>query len=173
MNPARGLYVVAVVLAATGVALRLTPITRPVVELTHPLTARVDDRAVSVAAQSPGRVAAQAGDDPIIAANIFSQSRLPPARRPALAGAPGAPGAHPPTRSLLAPTFALYGTTIGPRGAVALITTRARPDDAQVHYMGDTIAGARLVAITESTVTLLRASGPLVLHVVPDPHQTP
>jgi hypothetical protein len=171
VNPARGRYVVAVLLAATGVALRLTPISRPVAEPGHPLTARVDDRAVSVAAQSPGRAATNAADDPIIAANIFSQSRRPPTRQSALAGAPAT---HRPTGvSPLIPSFTLYGTTIGPRGAVALITTRTRPDDAQVHFMGDTIAGARLVAITESTVTLLRASGPLVLHVLPDSHQTP
>ncbi len=39
--------------------------------------------------------------------------------------------------------------------------------------MGDVIAGARLVAITESTVTLLRPLGPVILHVAPAVRQTP
>jgi hypothetical protein len=56
------------------------------------------------------------------------------------------------------PDFALRGTTIGPRGAVALI-------GAEVHRVGDVVDGAKLVAITDSTVTLERPSGPLVLHV--------
>lgn len=171
MSAARGLYVVAVFLAATGVALRFTRISRPVVEHGRVLTTRVDDRAVSVAAQSPPHEGAQLHDDPIITANIFSQSRLPPTRQSAPTNALAA--RRPVNAAAHTPTYTLYGTTIGPRGAVALITAGARPDDAQVHYMGDTIAGARLVAVTESTVTLLRASGPLVLHVQPDPHQTP
>jgi hypothetical protein len=69
------------------------------------------------------------------------------------------------------PTLTLLGTTIGPEGAVALIDTNSGVPGAALHHMGDLVAGARLVAITDSTVTLDRPSGPLVLHLQSTPHK--
>jgi hypothetical protein len=83
--------------------------------------------------------------------------------------------AHPaskPRTTPSAPALTLLGTTIGPQGAVALIDASASsPPGPQVHRMGDLVAGARLVAITDSTVTLDRPSGPLVLHMQSSLHK--
>lgn len=152
---------IATLLTATGVALRLAPLSRPAVPPPSALSTRPNDREVRVATRAPAP--SRASDDPIVGADIFSPARVAPPRLSALANAPTP--RHPPAALARGPSFTLYGTTIGPRGAVALIT--AGGDPAQVHAMGDVIAGARLVAITESTVTLLRPSGPLVLHVPP------
>jgi hypothetical protein len=54
---------------------------------------------------------------------------------------------------------------MGPQGAVALIRDDAVARSAEVYHIGDLVGGARLVAITDSTVTLERRSGPLVLHL--------
>ncbi len=167
MNANRVLYLVAILLAASGLALRLTPVRHPEVSARSAEAERTDDRRAS----APARAATQGGnaaDDPIIAANIFAQSRVAPRRQSALASVPA------PQRpaSPRAPTLTLVGTTIGPQGAVALITTGSGTGETQLHSMGDVVAGARLVAITESTVTLLRSSGPVVLHVAPTTPQT-
>lgn len=86
----------------------------------------------------------------IVDQNIFSQDRGTPTK-PAVAVRSAKPR-H------TEPDFALRGTTIGPRGAVALI-------GAEIHRVGDMVDGAKLIAITDSTVTLERSTGPVVLHV--------
>jgi hypothetical protein len=168
MNATHLLYAAAGVLAAGGAALRVVP-------LEPPSLAGVS-RASShrVGGDGPVSVARVAGDvtpaasDPIIAANIFARSRTAPAREGALEkpAHPAAPVQH-------AATLALYGTTIGPQGAVALIDDDTPPRGAHLHHMGDVVAGARLVAITDSTVTLERQSGPVVLHLPASMRQTP
>lgn len=169
MNTNRGFYVVAALLAASGVALRLTPIQHPPRASGHSDAERPNDHPVAVTAQATSGEATGGHDDPIISANIFSRARVAPPRRSVVAADPASRRPVTPRE----PTFTLYGTTIGPQGAVALITTGAAKDDAQLHAMGDVIAGARLVAITESTVTLMRPTGPLVLHVAPASRQAP
>lgn len=120
---------------------------------------------------SAGRVAAPLtlpASDPIVAANIFSRTRTAPAREGAVThiARNRAPVPH-------GTTLTLYGTTIGPQGAVALIDDDTPPRGAHLHHMGDVIAGARLVAITDSTVTLDRQSGPFVLHLPASMRQSP
>lgn len=168
MNGTRSLYILAALLAASGVALRFTPLGRPTIPVRSTDAGRLSDRAQSHAAQPAPVGSNPSSGDPIIAANIFAESRTPPTPQ-SLATAPASRRhASPPPAALT-----LVGTTIGPRGAVALINTGGASGATQVHAMGDVIEGARLVAITESTVTLLRPSGPLVLHVAPTAHEIP
>jgi hypothetical protein len=87
----------------------------------------------------------------IVSQNIFAQARGAEA-------SPSTPVAAKTRPRPAEPSLQLRGTTIGPRGSVALI-------GADVHRIGDIVDGAKLVAITDSTVTLERPSGPLVLHV--------
>ncbi len=169
MSATHLLYATAVVLGAGGVALRLVPLERP----------RISDRVPAaphrIADPAPMSLARAAGDagpapsDPIVSANIFSRSRTAPAREGAVVHAAHAPAS--PVQHGTTPT--LYGTTIGPQGAVALIDDDTPPRGAHLHYMGDMIAGARLVAITDSTVTLDRQPVPLVLHLPASMRQTP
>src|SRR3989442_7825279 len=63
------------------------------------------------------------------------------------------------------PPLKLYGITVGPQGAVALIDADPKIPGAEIYRVGDLVAGARLVAITDSTVTLAQPSGPLILRL--------
>lgn len=169
MNATHLLYATAVVLGAGGAALRLVPLERP--RIAGPAASaphRIADAAPISLARATGDVG-PAASDPIVSANIFSRSRTAPARAGAVvhaAHAPASPAQH-------GATLTLYGTTIGPQGAVALIDDETPPRGAHLHHMGDVIAGARLVAITDSTVTLDRQSGPFVLHLPASMRQSP
>ena len=141
------LYGAAAVLALSGLCLRIAHPSLPPADPAS-LKLPVDERQQPAAG---GDVAPAATNyQVIVAQNIFSQQRGAAPTRPA------------PVRTdkprNTEPALALRGTTIGPRGAVALI-------GAEVLRIGDVIDGAKLVAITDSTVTLQRPSGPLVLHV--------
>jgi len=95
--------------------------------------------------------------DQIVSANIFSRERSTPApvvRAPVIAHAVPAK-----------PSLTLFGTTVGPHGAVALIQGGPATSGAELHHVGDVIAGARLVSITDSSVTLERSTGPVVLRM--------
>ncbi len=152
------LYGAAALFAAVGLMLRLTPIPRPRVPQPDvrdgdlPVTRHVQTAAAGGITPN--------GSDPIINANIFARSRVAPIR----AGAVPHADHKPATPTVHEPTFALFGTTIGPRGAVALISAGGAPGG-HVHAIGDIIDGARLVAITDSTVTLERGGKPFSLHV--------
>jgi len=65
------------------------------------------------------------------------------------------------------PTLRLYGITVGAQGAVALIDADPNIPGAEIYRLGDLVAGARVLAITDSTVTLAEPSGPLVLRLQP------
>ncbi len=139
------LYGAAAVLALSGLYLRLA---KPALPSADPSDLRLPAQQQPPAA---GDVTpAAASYQLIVDQNIFSQDRGAPAVKPA------APRTEKPRNA--EPDFALRGTTIGPRGAVALI-------GAEIHRVGDVVDGAKLIAITDSTVTLERPSGPLVLHV--------
>jgi len=99
----------------------------------------------------------------IVAANIFSKVRTPSAARFTPAGSPRNRHARGTARG--GTPLTLYGITMGPQGAVALIHADPSVPGADVYHLGDLVAGGRLVAITESTVTLARPSGPVVLHL--------
>jgi len=169
MTPTRALYLMALVLTVGGVVLRVVPLQQPGIS-TRPSAVRTPRHAVATPTQSATGEVGSAATDPVIAANIFARARVAPFRasaaHAAIARGPVATAPH-------TAAFTLYGTTIGPQGAVALIDDNSPPRGAHVHYMGDLIGGARLVAITDSTVTLDRESGPLILHLPPSARQTP
>lgn len=170
MNLIRPLYVAAAVFTVGGLALRLAPLGRLTIAAPAALADRHGDQLVPIPVPPTTGEIDSAAADPIVAANIFARSRVAPARAArVVARADRASKAASPHTT----TFTLYGTTIGPQGAVALIDDNTPPRGAHVHYMGDVIAGARLIAITDSTVTLDRPSGPLVLRLPPTMRQTP
>jgi hypothetical protein len=166
MKVVRALYATAAVLAVIGFALRVMP-------------ARAPSAPRSISATSVGPVSGPVskgevgGDTPssvydsIVSFNIFSRTRKAPTRPGDVQVAAGKARPSKPA----GPTLTLLGTTIGPEGAVALIDTNSGVPGAALHHMGDLVAGARLVAITDSTVTLDRPSGPLVLHLQSTPHK--
>lgn len=145
------LYSAAAVLALAGLGLRIA---RPSLPSVDPKDLRLPARQQPAAS---GDVAPAANFQLIVDQNIFSHQRG--------AAEPAKPATARPEKSRNAePDFALRGTTIGPRGAVALI-------GAEIHRVGDIVDGAKLVAITDSTVTLQRATGPVVLHVPNSPRK--
>jgi hypothetical protein len=129
------LYGAAAVLALSGLCLRLARPALPSADL-NDLRVPGQQQPAATGDVAPAATSYQL----IVAQNIFSQQR----------GAAPAKPAPPPRNEKprdTEPALALRGTTIGPRGAVALI-------GAEVLRIGDVIDGAKLVA-----------SGPLVLHV--------
>jgi hypothetical protein len=153
---ARTLFVAAAVLLVAGLALRLAPTPVP----------RLQAEALSVPPEV-GRDSGRTGRrgptvyDDIIPANIFSQDRTAPAVRFSLPGRAVAP------TKPRGPTLRLYGITVGGQGPVALIDADPNIPGAEIYRLGDLVAGARVVAITDSTVTLARPSGQLVLRLPP------
>ena len=149
-----GLHGAAAVLLLSGLWLRFT---RP----------RLPDLAVprlpleSVASIATPAAPRDTDYQAVVSSNIFSKLRTPPAARFAT------PGQRRPATPVVSresgPT--LYGITLGPRGAVALIHAGAKAQSTELYRLGDSVAGAPIVAISESTVTLARPSGPLVLRL--------
>jgi len=164
--PVRALYTAAAALGLLGLGFRVAR---------APLPALPAADAARLSLPVAGRPATPLADlapptsyEAIVAANIFSQTRAPPAVRFSPAGrAARGVGAPAPRR----PALRLYGTTIGPQGAVALIDADPKIPGAELYRLGDPVAGAPLVAITDSTVTLAQPSGPLVLRLESGPRR--
>ena len=97
----------------------------------------------------------------IVTTNVFSTDRVPPRVRftpPGLA-VKGEPVHH-------APTVRLYGITTGAGGtATALIDADPEIPGAEIYHVGDVVAGAPIVTISDSTVVLAQPSGQRVLHL--------
>jgi hypothetical protein len=103
----------------------------------------------------------------IVATNIFSPTRAPPAvrfmpDRPTGAVAPAPPKPKPKPAG---PGIRLFGITKGPDGAVALIDADPKIKGAEIYRLGDLVSGSPISAISDSTVVITRPSGPLVLHL--------
>jgi hypothetical protein len=152
----RSVILATAALVVTGLGLRLAPTSLPRLGAKRlPVLGEVDPDGVKT---STPPVPAY---DAIVTANIFSQDRTPPAVRFSL---PGRDAAPPKPRG---PTLRLYGITVGSQGAVALIDADPSIPGAEIYRVGDLVAGGRLLAITDSTVTLAQSSGPLVLRLRP------
>ena len=162
MTLGRGLYVASAAFLVAGLGLRLAPTSLPLAGAT-PLPVPADAQP----AAAPTSLPAVAGYDAIVAANIFSQDRTAPSVRYVPPGR-----AAPPTKPR-GPTLRLYGITVGTQGAVAIIDGDPKTPGGGIYRLGDLVAGARLVAITDSTVTLAEPSGPLVLRLQPAPGRKP
>jgi hypothetical protein len=159
------LWSAATALAIVGLALQVARPSLPrlgAAQMSPPLPARRSE------ATGPARPAADFHE--IAAANVFSPTRAPPTVRFTPRGAAG------PTVARAArpgPTLRLYGITVGDQGAIALIDGDARIPGAEIYRVGDLVAGASIVAITDSTVTIARPSGPLVLRLPPAQRRKP
>ena len=163
----RVLYATAGVLALLGLWLRLA---RSALPSPRADAAELPAPAAGRGAPAPAQQPPAAGFEAIAAANIFSQTRTAPSVRfvpvgqAAKRAAPAAPRA---------PALKLYGTTLSPQGAVAIIDADPKVPGAEIYRLGDLVAGARLVAITDSDVTLAKPSGPLVLRLPPTQGKKP
>ncbi len=156
MTIVRALSAAAVVLGLVGLWLRLSPAPLPQAAAA-PLPLRTPGQPATAAAAPTAAPRYEA----IVAANVFSQGRSAPRVRFAPAGRTvrGTPSAS------RRPLLKLYGITVGPQGAIALIDADPKVHGAQIYRLDDLVAGARLVAITDSTVTLAQPSGPLILRL--------
>ena len=164
----RVLYATAGVLALLGLWLRLA---RSALPSPRADAAELPAPAAGRGAPAPAQQPPAAGYEAIAAANIFSQTRAAPSVRFVPAGQAvkrAAPAAAP-----RGPTLKLYGITLSPQGAVALIDADPKVPGAEIYHLGDLVAGARLVAITDSDVTLAKPSGPLVLRLPPAQRKKP
>ncbi|OLC99197.1 MAG: hypothetical protein AUI89_09395 [Gemmatimonadetes bacterium 13_1_40CM_3_65_8] len=102
---------------------------------------------ISHATERPVPTAPPATYATIVSTNIFSTDRVPP-------------------RVRFTPPGRLYGITIGASGtATALIDADPDIPGAEIYHIGDVVAGAPIVDITDSTVVLAQPSGQRVLHL--------
>ena len=154
MTLVRSLYAAAGALLIAGLGLRLAPTRLPRAQ-----TAPLDVPAEAQPEAAPTSIRPAPRSDAIIAANIFSPDRTPPAVRFSLPGRAAAP------TKPRGPTLRLYGITVGAQGAVAIIDADPSIPGGELYRVGDLVAGARVLAITDSTVTLAQPSGPLVLRL--------
>jgi len=150
----RSLYAAAGALLIAGLGLRLAPTRLPRAQ-----TAPLDVPAEAQPEAAPTSIRPAPTSDAITAANIFSPDRTPPAVRFSLPGRAAAP------TKPRGPTLRLYGITVGAQGAVAIIDADPSIPGGELYRVGDLVAGARVLAITDSTVTLAQPSGPLVLRL--------
>jgi hypothetical protein len=157
----RPLYVGALGFALLALALQLAPVPHPgavsPVELPQPARRpalhTLDEDAAPYAA--------------IVATNLFSPTRAPPAvrftpNRPTIGAAPAPPKPKPKPAG---PGIRLFGITKGPAGTVALIDADPKIKGAEIYRLGDRVAGSPITDITDSTVVITRPSGPLVLYL--------
>ena len=149
------LYGVAIALVLFGLWVRLAPALAPREDNVQAPLPAIDQRVAAAVAVPSEEVWA-----PVVADNIFSVTRRPPGR---VSSTPQPSSEAAALRRT--PTLTLYGTTVGPEGASAIIHGDAVSPGTEIHHLGDVVAGARLVDITDSTVTLARPSGALVLHL--------
>ena len=154
MTLVRSLYAAAGALLIAGLGLRLAPMRLPRAQ-----AAPLDVPAEAQPEAAPTSTRPAPRSDAIIAANIFSPDRTPPAVRFSLPGRAAAP------TKPRGPTLRLYGITVGAQGAVAIIDADPSIPGGELYRVGDLVAGARVLAITDSTVTLAQPSGPLVLRL--------
>jgi hypothetical protein len=153
MTRVRVLYTAAALIAVPALVLRAIPASAP----------KVDARPLEVSL-GPSRTVPDGPSvrtyDTIAEADPFSSRRTPPAVRFVPAGGEHRviSGAHPSGPKL-------YGITLGPEGALAVISADPGARRAEVYGIGDTVAAARVVAISESTVTLAKPTGLFTLHL--------
>jgi hypothetical protein len=103
----------------------------------------------------------------IAAANVFSQARTPPTVRFVPEGRPAPTPAGDAKPKPQQPVFRLFGITVAAKGAIALIEANPKIRGAELYRVGDTLGGSPITAITDSTVVIRRASGPLILRLPP------
>src|SRR2546428_4318056 len=148
MTIVRTLSAAAVVLGLLGLWLRFSRSPLP-----QTAAAPLPLRTAGQAATAPSGATAAPRYEAIVAANIFSQTRTAPLVRFAPAGR-AARGTASASRR---PPLKLYGITVGPQGAVALIDADPKIPGAEIYRVGDLVAVAVSFAVTASP---LSASAP-------------
>jgi hypothetical protein len=156
----RALYGVAAALALLGVGLRLAPARLPGAEPALELPAATQ------LSQSQAILGDERSYAPIAAANVFSPTRTPPKVRFVPEGR-ASPDTAAPAPKPQPPLFRLYGITVTVKGATALIDADPKIPGAELYRLGDSIGGAPITVITDSTVVIDQTSGPLVLRLRP------
>ena len=150
MNVTRLLWPAAAVLGLAAMAFRVLPPARPAAStLTIPQPQPL-----------AGLPTIESGTE-IVATNMFAASRRPPQRRflPR--------GFEPPVNAPAPAPVVLYGVTLAAGDPLALIDADPRVPGAEIYRVGQQVRDSRLVAITDSTVTLAPLSGApaLILHL--------
>jgi hypothetical protein len=156
----RPFYLAALLFAAGGVALRLAPVGAAEPAPGAPGAPPAPPAPRPPAAPDPRSYS------PVVASNAFAADRKPPAVRfvPEGLRKDTVPAARAP-RKPAEPAARLFGISRGPGGAVALIDADPDVPGAEVYRVGDTVRGGRVTNISESTVTVTRPSGPVVLRL--------
>ncbi len=130
--------------------------------------AALDSAAPATAPAAIGDAARRAA---VVEANIFSDARRPPSvRYDPFAPEPGFAPAPAPEPGVPAPADddgvpRLYGTLLGPGGALALMRLDPALPDAQLYREGDRVGPYRVGRITEQSVILDTSGGRIVLRL--------
>jgi hypothetical protein len=156
----RILYTAAALFAVCGVALRYAPVSLPAVA-----PATVPEPPAAAQTRQPPPVEPKRFTL-IVANNAFAAGRAAPAVRfvPEGLRRDSQPAPRTPKKSA-EPVARLFGITRGPEGTVALIDADPTVPGAEVYKVGDKVRGGVITNISETTVTLSRPSGRLVLHL--------
>jgi hypothetical protein len=153
----RMLYGIAFGAALVGAAVRLMPPLRSTAAALAPVSAPIARERGSAPAREDSNAY-----DAIAAKDVFSPTRTPPAVRftPDRGIDQPAPTRVAHRAPIAEPIVHLFGITIAPppRGAVAMI-------GGSLYRVGDRVGGGTVAAMTESTVVINRARGPLVLRL--------
>ncbi len=163
----RTLYVLAGLLALSGVSLRFAPARVRSVPA-PPITVAAPAAEPSGSEQAEALLSYQG----IVRANVLSQDRTPPATRyiPPELAEEVAPVRAPTTGR---PALRLYGVAVGPTGAVALIDADPAIPGAEVYRPGDAVGDARLVSIADTAVVLEGPAGRTVLTLPTSSRRSP
>jgi hypothetical protein len=142
MNATRLLWPAAAGFALVAVVFRVTPPTAPAAST--PTMPRPQPLAAVPALESGTEIAAT---------NMFAANHRPPAHRflPR--------GFEPPVSAPRPSPVVLYGVTLAAADPLALIDADPKVPGAEIYRVGQQVRDARLVAITDSTVTLAPLSG--------------
>lgn len=150
MTATRLLWPATATLAVAAIAFRVAPPARPAASL--PVIPQPQPLATVPALES---------GTGIVATNVFAASRRPPQQRflPK--------GFAPPVSAPTPAPVVLYGVTLAAADPLALIDADPKIPGAEIYRIGQQVRDARLVAITDSTVTLAPLSGApaFVLHL--------
>jgi hypothetical protein len=158
------LYAGAVGFGLLAIALRLAPVPHASAVLPAKVPEAAERPALHGLKEDPAPYGA------IVANNIFSPSRAPPAvrftpNRPTGLAPPPPPPKPKPSPKRASPAIRLVGITKGSKGALALIEADPKTKGAELYRVGDRVAGARISAIDDSTVFIARPQGRLMLRL--------
>ncbi len=149
------LWIGAGALGLAGVTVRVLPPLMPAPELDILPSAQFPG------STGPGETPTATTFEPVAQHNLFHRNRVPPESRFVPAGLQEPTLREAPPSRPAVPR--LFGVAVSQGGAVALIDADPRIPGAEVYRVGDRVAGARLVEITDTAVVLRTPNGDQVL----------